>query len=299
VPFDATAVDLKEAAYRVLRLPAVADKSFLITIGDRSVGGLTARDQMVGPWQVACADVAVTLMAFHGYLGEAFAIGERAPLAVIDAPASGRMAVGEALTNLVAADVATLGDVKLSANWMAAAGFPGEDARLFDTVRAVSDFCQQIGVAIPVGKDSLSMRTGLAGRRRRRARPKAGGLAAVADRHRLRARAGCAPDADAATGARCRRNRPPADRPRRGRNRLGGFGAGAGVSRHRQRRPRCRRSGPPRPPSSPPSANSPPTICCSPTTTAPTAGCSPPSAKWPLPPIAAFRSTPTVCATTR
>ncbi|HRF05595.1 phosphoribosylformylglycinamidine synthase [Accumulibacter sp.] len=159
VPFDATAVDLREAAGRVLRLPAVADKTFLITIGDRSVGGLTARDQMVGPWQVPCADVAVTLMAFHGYLGEAFAIGERTPLAVLDAPASGRMAVGEAITNIAAADIAALGDIKLSANWMAAAGFPGEDARLFDTVRAVSDLCQQIGVAVPVGKDSLSMRT--------------------------------------------------------------------------------------------------------------------------------------------
>jgi len=159
VPFDATDVDLKEAAYRVLRLPAVADKTFLISIGDRSVGGLTARDQMVGPWQLPCADVAVTLMSFHGYRGEAFAIGERAPLAVIDAPASGRMAVGEALTNLVAADIATLGEVKLSANWMAAAGFPGEDARLFDSVRAVSDLCQQIGISIPVGKDSLSMRS--------------------------------------------------------------------------------------------------------------------------------------------
>ncbi|MEF8698682.1 MAG: phosphoribosylformylglycinamidine synthase [Candidatus Accumulibacter sp. UW20] len=159
LPFDATSVDLKEAAYRVLRLPAVADKTFLISIGDRTVGGLTARDQMVGPWQVPCADVAVTLMAFHGYLGEAFAVGERAPLAVLDAPASGRIAVGEALTNLVAADIATLGEVKLSANWMAAAGSPGEDACLFDTVRAVSDFCQTIGVAIPVGKDSLSMRT--------------------------------------------------------------------------------------------------------------------------------------------
>ncbi|WP_313953704.1 phosphoribosylformylglycinamidine synthase [Accumulibacter sp.] len=159
VPFDPTTVDLREAAGRVLRLPAVADKTFLITIGDRSVGGLTARDQMVGPWQVPCADVAVTLMAFDGYLGEAFAIGERTPLAVLDAPASGRMAVGEAITNIAAADIAALGDVKLSANWMAAAGFPGEDARLFDTVRAVSDLCQQIGVSIPVGKDSLSMRS--------------------------------------------------------------------------------------------------------------------------------------------
>ncbi|HPT49644.1 MAG TPA: phosphoribosylformylglycinamidine synthase [Accumulibacter sp.] len=159
VPFDAAGVDLREAAYRVLRLPAVADKTFLITIGDRSVGGLTARDQMVGPWQVPCADVAVTLMSFEGYLGEAFAMGERTPLAVLDAPASGRMAVGEALTNIAAADIAAIGDVKLSANWMAAAGAPGEDARLFDTVHAVAELCRRIGVSIPVGKDSLSMRT--------------------------------------------------------------------------------------------------------------------------------------------
>ncbi|MFZ2854799.1 MAG: phosphoribosylformylglycinamidine synthase [Rhodocyclaceae bacterium] len=164
VPFDPTAVELKDAAYRVLRLPAVADKTFLISIGDRSVGGLTARDQMVGPWQVPVADVAVTLMGYSGegeqaYVGEAFAMGERTPIAVLDAPASGRMAIGEALTNIAAADIEKLGDVKLSANWMAAAGAPGEDARLFDTVRAVSDLCQSIGVSIPVGKDSLSMRT--------------------------------------------------------------------------------------------------------------------------------------------
>jgi phosphoribosylformylglycinamidine synthase len=159
VPFDPTSVELKDAAYRVLRLPAVADKTFLISIGDRSVGGLTARDQMVGPWQVPVADVAVTLMGYQGYLGEAFAMGERTPLAVLDAPASGRMAIGEALTNIAAAAIEKLGDVKLSANWMAAAGAPGEDARLFDTVRAVSDLCQAIGVSIPVGKDSLSMRS--------------------------------------------------------------------------------------------------------------------------------------------
>ncbi|MES2771195.1 MAG: phosphoribosylformylglycinamidine synthase [Pseudomonadota bacterium] len=158
-PFSLDEVSLEDAAYRVLRLPAVADKSFLITIGDRSVGGLTARDQMVGPWQVPVADVAVTLMSYQGYAGEAFALGERTPLAVIDAPASGRMAVAEALTNLVAADIAALSEVKLSANWMAAADYPGEDARLFDTVRAVSDLCQSLGVSIPVGKDSLSMRT--------------------------------------------------------------------------------------------------------------------------------------------
>ncbi|HRE18780.1 MAG TPA: AIR synthase-related protein, partial [Rhodocyclaceae bacterium] len=120
VAFDATAVELKDAAYRVLKLPTVADKTFLISIGDRSVGGMTARDQMVGPWQVPVADVAVTLMGYQGYLGEAFAMGERTPVAVLDAPASGRMAIGEALTNLAAADVGSLDKVKLSANWMAA-----------------------------------------------------------------------------------------------------------------------------------------------------------------------------------
>lgn len=159
VPLQADAVDLKDAAYRVLQLPAVADKTFLISIGDRSVGGMTARDQMVGPWQVPVADVAVTLMGYEGYRGEAFAMGERTPVAVLDAAASGRMAVGEAITNLAAAPVAKIDDIKLSANWMAAAGYPGEDARLFDTVRATSDLCQAIGVSIPVGKDSLSMRT--------------------------------------------------------------------------------------------------------------------------------------------
>jgi len=159
VPFDPATVELKDAAYRVLRLPSVANKTFLISIGDRTVGGMTARDQMVGPWQVPVADVAVTTMGYRTLRGEAFAMGERAPLAILDAPASGRMALGEALTNIAAARIAKLGDVKLSANWMAPAGVPGEDARLFDTVRAVSDICQQIGVSIPVGKDSLSMRT--------------------------------------------------------------------------------------------------------------------------------------------
>ena len=157
---DLRAVELEEACYRVLRAPTVANKGFLVTIGDRTVGGLCARDQMVGPWQVPVADCAVTLADFSGYAGEAFAIGERTPLAVVDAPASGRMAVGEALTNLAAAAVPDLARVKLSANWMAAAGFPGEDAALYDTVRAVAlELCPQLGVAIPVGKDSLSMRT--------------------------------------------------------------------------------------------------------------------------------------------
>lgn len=153
-------IDLKEAVYRVLQLPAVADKSFLITIGDRTVGGLTARDQMVGPWQTPVADAAVTLADFVGYAGEAFSVGERAPFAVLDAPASGRMAIGEAITNLAAAPIAGLRDIKLSANWMAAAGHPGEDAALFDTVAAVAlAFCPALGLSIPVGKDSLSMKT--------------------------------------------------------------------------------------------------------------------------------------------
>ncbi|QRM19855.1 phosphoribosylformylglycinamidine synthase [Dechloromonas sp. TW-R-39-2] len=159
VSFDAASIELKDAAYRLMRLPTIADKTFLISIGDRSVGGMTARDQMVGPWQVPVADVAVTTMGYQGYLGEAFAMGERTPLAVFDAPASGRMAIGEALTNLAAADVGALAKVKLSANWMAPCGVAGEDARLFDTVEAVSDLCKAIGVSIPVGKDSLSMRT--------------------------------------------------------------------------------------------------------------------------------------------
>ena len=158
--FDTSGIELKDAAYRVLRLPAVADKSFLITIGDRSVGGLTARDQMVGPWQTPVADCAVTLMGYRTFAGEAMALGERTPLALIDAPASGRMAVGEALTNIAAAQIADIGDIKLSANWMAPAGYPGEDAKLFATVKAVGmQLCPALGISIPVGKDSLSMRT--------------------------------------------------------------------------------------------------------------------------------------------
>jgi phosphoribosylformylglycinamidine synthase len=153
-------VGLKEAIGRVLRLPSVANKNFLISIGDRSVGGMTARDQMVGPWQVPVADVAVTLMGFNTYRAEAFAIGERTPLALVNAPASGRMAVGEALTNIAATRIDKISDIKLSANWMAAAGHHGEDAALFDTVRAVGmELCPQLGISIPVGKDSMSMKT--------------------------------------------------------------------------------------------------------------------------------------------
>ena len=151
---------IAESLDRLLLLPTIADKSFLITIGDRSVGGLISRDQMVGPWQVPVSDVAVSLSSYEGYTGEAMAMGERAPVALLDAPASGRLAVGEALTNIAAADVRELTDIRLSANWMAACGEPGEDADLYATVRAVSlELCAKLGITIPVGKDSLSMRT--------------------------------------------------------------------------------------------------------------------------------------------
>ncbi len=157
---DLTGIQLEEAAKRVLLLPTVADKSFLITIGDRTVGGMSVRDQMVGPWQVPVADCAVTTLSYDAYVGEAMAMGERTPLAVIDAPASGRMAVGETVTNLAAAPINDISDIKLSANWMAACGQPGQDAALFDTVKAVGmELCPALGLSIPVGKDSLSMRT--------------------------------------------------------------------------------------------------------------------------------------------
>ena len=159
-PFTSVGVNLREAIQRVLRLPAVADKTFLITIGDRSVTGLVCRDQMVGPWQVPVADAAVTATSYDGYTGEAMAMGERTPLALLNAAASARMAVGEALTNIASAPIAAIGDVKLSANWMAAAGHPGEDARLYEAVRAVgSELAPALGIAIPVGKDSMSMST--------------------------------------------------------------------------------------------------------------------------------------------
>ena len=157
--FSAAQYDLKESAYRVLRLPAVAAKNFLITIGDRTVGGMTHRDQMVGAWQTPVADCAVTLMGFNTHRGEAMSMGEKPALALFDAPASGRMCVGEALTNIAATQIGALGNVKLSANWMAACGVKGEDEKLYRTVEAVSQLCQSLGVSIPVGKDSLSMKT--------------------------------------------------------------------------------------------------------------------------------------------
>jgi len=156
---DLNDVTLEQVAFDVLRHPTVASKRFLITIGDRTVGGLNSRDQMVGPWQVPVADCAVTLADFSGFRGEAMAMGERTPLAALDAPASGRMAVGEAITNLLAAPF-ELERVKLSCNWMAACGEPGEDAALYETVRAVGmELCPALGISVPVGKDSLSMRT--------------------------------------------------------------------------------------------------------------------------------------------
>ncbi len=159
-PLSTAGATLADSLDRLLCLPTIADKSFLITIGDRSVGGMVSRDQMVGPWQVPVADVAVTLSDYEGYTGEAMAMGESTPVAVLNAPASGRLAVAEAVTNLIAADVRHLTDIRLSANWMAACGEPGEDADLYATVRAVGvELCASLGITIPVGKDSLSMRT--------------------------------------------------------------------------------------------------------------------------------------------
>ncbi|MDD7805068.1 MAG: phosphoribosylformylglycinamidine synthase [Endozoicomonas sp. (ex Botrylloides leachii)] len=153
-------VTVLDTVQNVLKLPVVASKSFLITIGDRTVTGLVAQDQMVGPWQVPVADCAVTATSFNTYTGEAMAIGERAPIALVNAPASGRMAVAEAITNIASSRITNIGDIKLSANWMAAAGAPGEDVRLFDTVQAVAmELCAELGICIPVGKDSMSMKT--------------------------------------------------------------------------------------------------------------------------------------------
>ena len=270
-PFSAEGIDLAEAVRRVLLHPTVADKTFLVTIGDRTVGGLCSRDPMVGPWQVPVADCATTLLSFDGYAGEAFAMGERSPLAVLDGPASGRMAVGEALTNLAAAPVESLSRVKLSANWMAAAGSPGEDAALFDTVKAVAlDLCPRLGVGIPVGKDSMSMRTTW----------QEGGAAeavvgaAVPHRDRLRALPRRARDVDAAAAHRPRRDRPRLRGPggREDAPRRVDPGPGLRPDRATRRRTSTTRTGSrastPRSPSCAPRRSS------SPTTTGPTAASS-------------------------
>ncbi|MBI6529755.1 phosphoribosylformylglycinamidine synthase [Proteus vulgaris] len=157
---DRKDIDLKDAVYRVLHLPTVAEKTFLITIGDRTVTGMVARDQMVGPWQIPVANCAVTTATLDSYYGEAMSIGERAPIALLDFAASARMAVGEALTNMAGSDVQSLNRIKLSANWMSAAGHPGEDAGLYDAVKAIGEeLCPELGITIPVGKDSMSMKT--------------------------------------------------------------------------------------------------------------------------------------------
>jgi phosphoribosylformylglycinamidine synthase len=159
-PLALPKVRAEEAAARVLRLPAVAAKTFLITIADRTITGMVARDQMTGPYQTPVSDVAVLAASYRSFHGQAMAMGERTPVALVNAPASGRLAVAEAITNIAAADIGPIGNIKLSANWMCACGEPGEDAQLFDTVRAVAmELCPQIGVSIPVGKDSMSMRT--------------------------------------------------------------------------------------------------------------------------------------------
>ena len=155
---DLEGVEIEEAIRRVLRFPAVANKGFLIHIGDRTVGGLSARDQLIGPWQVPVSDVAITATGYNDTTGEAMAMGERTPLASYNAPASGRIAIAEAITNIAAANIDGIDKIRLSANWMAAAGQAGEDARLFDTVKTAAALCRNLGIAIPVGKDSLSMR---------------------------------------------------------------------------------------------------------------------------------------------
>ncbi len=202
-----------QALERVLQVPAVASKSFLITIGDRTVTGMVARDQMVGPWQVPVADCAVTTVSYDSFAGEAMAMGERTPLALVSGPASGRMAVAEAITNIAAAAIADISDIKLSANWMCAAGHGAEDEALYDTVRAVGmEFCPALGITIPVGKDSMSMRTTW----REGGCAQGGDRPPVADRFRLCAGAGRPPlgyTSTAAGGGRCAGAAGP--RPRR------------------------------------------------------------------------------------
>jgi phosphoribosylformylglycinamidine synthase len=287
VPFDATAVDLKEAAYRVLRLPAVADKTFLISIGDRSVGGLTARDQMVGPWQVPCRRRRGDADGLRRLPRRGLRHGRTHAGGVLDAPASGRMAVGEALTNIAAARHREARRRQALGQLDGAAGFsPARTPRLFDTVRAVSDLCQQIGVSIPVGKDSLSMRTAWQvdgadeGRQKQVVSPLSlivTAFAPVQDARRtltpqLRLDAGETDLLLIDLGA--------------GRNRLGGS-ALAQVFDATGSEPPDVDDPAPLPRSSPRSRNWPPPTCCSPTTTVPTAVSSPPSAKWPSPRIAA------------
>ena len=156
---DYRQIDIEEACLRILEFPTVASKKFLVTIGDRTITGLVARDQMVGPWQVPVSDVAVTASGYNSYTGEAMSMGERTPLATSSGPCSARIALGEAITNILAADVRSLSDIRLSANWMAAANYSNEDSILFDTVNALSELCRALNIAIPVGKDSLSMQT--------------------------------------------------------------------------------------------------------------------------------------------
>ncbi len=234
---DTGKIELREAIERVLRLPSVANKTFLISIGDRTVGGMTARDQMVGPWQVPVADVAVTLMGFNTNRGEAFAIGERTPLALVNAPASGRMAVGEAITNIAAARIDKIGDIKLSANWMAAAGHHGEDAALFDTVRAVGmELCPQLGISIPVGKDSMSMKTVWQDGEEKKSVTAPLSLIVTAFAPTPR----CARNPDAAACA-IHGYHAVADRSGPGKKAHGRFGAGAGIQTGRRCCAGCRR----------------------------------------------------------
>ena len=210
--FEPAHVDVREAAYRLLRFPAIADKTFLITIGDRTVGGMISRDPMVGPWQVPVSDVAVTVSDYTSHAGEAMAMGERTPLALLDAPASGRMAVAEAITNIAAADIAALSDVRLSANWMAACGEPGEDADLYATVQGGRRRVLSGARHHDSGRQGFAVDEDELERGWRRAQD---GRAAVADRLGVRAGARRAAHADAAAAHRSRRDVAAADRSRR------------------------------------------------------------------------------------
>ena len=276
-PLDLSGIDLAEACQRVLRMPVVADKSFLINIGDRTVGGLVARDQFVGPWQVPVSDVGVTALGFETFAGEAMAMGERAPVALLDAPASGRLAVAEALTNIAAASIADLATVRLSANWMAAAGSPGEDERLYDTVDAVSALCRELKIAIPVGKDSLSMQTRWteAGVSHAVVAPVSLVVSAFApvDDVRRTLTPQLVPDVAPACCSSTWAGAAIAWAPRCSHRPSIVAVDGRPISKMRASWPRC----------SPACRNSVPGNCCSPGTIAATAACSSPCARWLLP----------------
>ena len=286
-------LSLAAAVDRVLAFPAVADKSFLIHIGDRTVGGLVARDQLVGPWQVPVSDVAVTAAGYEGYTGEAFAMGERTPVAIHDGPASARLAVAEAVLNIAAADVAALGDIRLSANWMAAAGHGDDDYALYAMVRAVGEeLCPALGLGRARRQGLLIYAHRLARRRPGARRHGAG----VADRLGVRARRRHSPHADARARTR-RRVRARVRRSRRRRAAARRLVPRADLRPIRRRAARRRRSATSRSAGSRCSARCARTACCSRITTAPTAACSRRSSRWRSRPTSVSTSSSIAAAT--